>query len=198
VPEIPDIDRELAVLEAEIRRLEAEYNMFFAGRLPRPPAETRRRVSQMVRRLDRASLTNYAERFRFSTLQARFVRFTELWDRGLRAREEGRPGPFGAPQKTPARAPADAETAHDEQVIHVAAFSDPAAEGAKLRELYDHLSHARREAGEEPVPFERFSQGVAEQVRQLKAKGAPEVAVRVSMKAGKVTVTARGLRGNSS
>ena len=28
-------------LEAEIRRLEAEYNMFFAGRLPRLPWETR-------------------------------------------------------------------------------------------------------------------------------------------------------------
>jgi hypothetical protein len=28
-------------LEGEIKRLEAEYNMFFAGRLPRLPCETR-------------------------------------------------------------------------------------------------------------------------------------------------------------
>jgi hypothetical protein len=35
--ESPDIERELQVLEAELRRLEGEYNMYFAGRLPRPP-----------------------------------------------------------------------------------------------------------------------------------------------------------------
>ena len=196
MPEIPDVDRELTLLEAELRRLEAEYNMFFAGRLPRPPAETRRRVDQLVRRIDRASLTNYAERFRFSTLQARFVRLTELWDRGLRAREEGRPGPFGVPKK-PAAAPG-ADAAPDEQVVHVTAFSDPLREAAKLRELYDRLAEARRAAGEEPIPFERFSQTVVEQVRQLRAKGAPEVAVRVSVKGGKISVSARGLRGASS
>ena len=48
-----EIDRELTVLEAELKRLEAEYNMFFAGRLPRPPWETRGRVDAMVKRLDR-------------------------------------------------------------------------------------------------------------------------------------------------
>jgi len=192
VPEIPDVDRELALLEAELRRLEAEYNMFFAGRLPRPPAETRRRVDQAIRRLDRASLTNYAERFRFSTLQARFIRFTELWDRGIRAREEGRPGPYGVSRPTPAAA---VEAARDEQVLHVASFTDPVREASKLRELYERLAKATRDAGEEPVPFERFSHSVAEQVRELKGQGAPEVAVRISVKAGKVSVTARGLRG---
>jgi len=198
VPEIPDIDRELALLEAELRRLEAEYNMFFAGRLPRPPAETRRRVDQTIRRLDRATLTNYAERFRFSTLQARFIRFTELWDRGLRAREEGRPGPFGAARMAAGAAPSGADATHEEEVLHVAAFTDPLRESAKLRALYEQLAEVRRQAGEEPLPFERFSQTVAEQVRQLKARGAPEVAVRISVKAGKVSVTARGLRGSSA
>ena len=194
MPEIPEVDRELALLETELRRLEAEYNMFFAGRLPRPPAETRRRVDQTIRRLDRASLTNYAERFRFSTLQARFIRFTELWDRGIRAREEGRPGPYGVSRPTAAAA---GEAARDEQVLHVTSFTDPVHEASKLRELYERLAEATRGAGEEPVPFERFSHSVGEQVRELKRKGAPEVAVRISLKAGKVSVTARGLRGAS-
>jgi hypothetical protein len=193
VPEIPDIDRELALLEAELRKLEAEYNMFFAGRLPRPPAETRRRVDQFIRRIDRSSLTNYADRFRFSTLQARFNRFVDLWDRGLRAREEGRPGPFGV-----VRPPAAAAGTHDEQVVYTASFTDPLREEAKLRELYDRLAEARRGAGEEPLPFERFSSSVVEQVRQLRSRGAPEVAIRIAVKSGKVSVTARGLRGASS
>jgi hypothetical protein len=81
----PNIDRDLKTLEAELRRLEAEYNMYFAGRLPRPPVETRRRVTGLVRQLDRQRLSNYAERFRFTTLQTRFQTFVDLWDRGMRS-----------------------------------------------------------------------------------------------------------------
>ena len=46
-------ERELHMLEAELKRLEAEYNMFFAGRLPRPPWETRTRVTGLFKKFDR-------------------------------------------------------------------------------------------------------------------------------------------------
>ena len=85
--------REIELLEVELRRLETEYQMFFAGQLPRPPWETRGRVDALVKRIDRAPLSNYGARFRFTTLQARFMAFANLWDRRLRAREEGRAGP---------------------------------------------------------------------------------------------------------
>ena len=91
--EVSEIDRELELLEAELKRLEAEYNMFFAGRLPRPPWETRGRVTAMVRRLDNLRIPNTGGKFRFNSLQSRFQTFADLWDRGLKAREEGRPGP---------------------------------------------------------------------------------------------------------
>ena len=104
------VEREIKALEIELRRLEAEYNMYFAGRSPRPPVETRRRVTGMVRQLDRQQLPNYAERFRFTALQTRFQSFTELWDRGMRARDEGRPGPFAArPVHSGAQTPAPSE-----------------------------------------------------------------------------------------
>ncbi len=51
-PPKSDFERELQMLEVELRRLEAEYNMFFAGRLPRLPWETaraRRRAGEEVR-----------------------------------------------------------------------------------------------------------------------------------------------------
>ena len=47
-----EFESELAALEADLKRLEAEYNMFFSGRLPRPPWETRSRVTAAVKRLD--------------------------------------------------------------------------------------------------------------------------------------------------
>jgi hypothetical protein len=43
------IDRDLTRLEADLKQLEAEYNMFFAGRLPKPPWETRARVEAEVK-----------------------------------------------------------------------------------------------------------------------------------------------------
>jgi hypothetical protein len=48
------------------------------------------------------------------------------------------------------------------------------------------------------VPFDRFVYTVAEQVRDLKDQGVSEVAFRVGMKDGKVSLTAKGLRGDQS
>lgn len=75
--------------------------MYFAGRLRTPPWDTRRRVEDLVKQFDRAYIPNYGERFRFSTLQARAAKLAELWDRGMRAREEGRGGPLGGRRSGP-------------------------------------------------------------------------------------------------
>ena len=45
-----DVQTDLQALAADLKRLEAEYNMFFAGRLPRPPWETRGRVEALIKR----------------------------------------------------------------------------------------------------------------------------------------------------
>ena len=50
-----DIQKDLMTLAADLKRLEAEYNMFFAGRLPRPPWETRGRVEALIKRWDRGA-----------------------------------------------------------------------------------------------------------------------------------------------
>jgi hypothetical protein len=186
-----DVPQELAALTAELKRLEAEYNMFFAGRLPRPPWETRGRVDAMVKRLDRARIRSTGDRFHFETLQSRFQKFIDLWDRGLRAREEGRPGPFAAP---PRKTPPKAEPS-DTKIVHVAAFQDPMREMDKLHGLYDSLMDARRQAGEDVVPFHRFATLVKDQVAKLQQSGVPEVAFRVAVKGGKVNFTVRGLKG---
>jgi hypothetical protein len=146
----------------------------------------------MVKKLDRTHVGNYGERFRFSTLQARYAAFVDLWDRGLRAREEGRPGPVAQPRPAAERpAPAPPE----ERILHVAMFSDPMREMDKLHDLYESLADARREAGQQAIPFHRFAELIKTQVSDLKKKGSSEVAFRVAMKDGKVSFTARALRG---
>ena len=189
VAEPTDIERGLQVLETEIKRLEAEYNMYFSGRLAKPPWETRGRVDAMVKQLDRSFIQNYGDRFRFNTLQSRYASLVDLWDRGLRAREEGRAGPFAHRRTTSV----DVQKRPEDKVLGVAAFRDPTKEMDKLRELYESVAAARKAVGDEPVPFHRFADLVKSQVKKLKAPGT-EVTFRVAVKDGKVNFTAKAVK----
>ena len=144
-----------------------------------------------LKRLDRSHIQNYGDRFRFTTLQSRFAAFVDLWDRGLRAREEGRPGPFAQRPAQEKKAPVKVE----DRIVFVASFKDPMKEMDKLHELYDTLRDAREQLGEENIPFHKFTELVKGQVSKLKKDGAPEVAFRVAVKNGKLNFTARGLKG---
>ena len=189
--EAPDIQRDLQTLTAGLKQLEAEYNMFFSGRLPRPPLETRSRVEALIKRWDRGYIQSAADRFQFDSLQRRYQTFIDLWDRGLRAREEGRPGPFAQP---PPKAPPPRTREPESQVVHVTAFRDPMREMDKLHTLYDSLMDARRESGEDTVPFHRFAALVKDQVAKLREAGNSEVAFRVAKKEGKVNFTVRAVK----
>jgi hypothetical protein len=211
-PKSTEFEQEMEQLEAQIKRLEAEYNMFFAGRLPRLPWETRARVEALIKRYDRMHLRNTAEKFRFGTLQSRYAAFSLLWERSLQAREEGRPrrgrrtGTSAAPVVPQATPPPTRDAGGDPpakraaaggssgRVVAVTALRDPAADADRLTELYDRLSAARKAAGEKPVPFEAFKQVVRAQVNKL-GGGQSEVAFRVSVQNGKVTLTAKALKG---
>ncbi|HSC29042.1 MAG TPA: MXAN_5187 C-terminal domain-containing protein [Vicinamibacterales bacterium] len=190
--EPPDLQRDLEVLASDLKRLEAEYNMFFAGRLPRPPWETRGRVQALIKRYDRGQIQGTGDRFRFEMLQARFQSLIDLWDRGMRAREEGRPGPFAPP---PPKAATKQPAASPGQVVHVTAFKDAAREIDKLHTLYDSLMDVRRQNGEDVVPFHKFAALVQSHVTKLRQAGNSEVAFRVAVKDGKAALTVRGLKG---
>jgi len=187
----PSLDKDLRRLEVQLKVLETEYNKFFSGRLAKPPLDTRATVEALVRRYDRAFIPNTGDRFRFQTLQARFAALVELWDRGLRAREEGRPGPFAQPPPKPGAN----RGAPSERVLHVASFRDPIREMDKLTDLYDALSEARRAIGQDPVPFHKFADVVRAQVGKLRHGSGSEVAFRVAVKNGKVAFTAKALKG---
>jgi hypothetical protein len=192
MPELTDIQRDLLALTSDLKRLEAEYTMFFAGRSKRPPWETRGRVEATIKRWSRGQITGTSDRFRFEMLQSRFQSLADLWDRALRAKEEGRPGPLAQPaqQAATARKPEP-----DSKVVHVTSFKDPVREIDKLHVLYDSLMDARRHAGDEVVPFHKFAALVSSQVSKLRQHGSAEVAFRVAVKEGKVNFTVRGMKG---
>ena len=186
-----ELQRDLDLLAADLKRLEGEYNMFFSGRLPRPPWETRGRVEALIKRYDRGHSMGTGDRFRFEMLQSRFQSLVELWDRGLRSREEGRPGPFAQPlPKTPGKQQRPGQG----NVVNVTAFTDPVREMDKVHSLYDSLMDARRQHGEDVVPFHKFAARVKHQVSKLRDEWNAEVAFRVAVKDGKVAFTVRPMK----
>jgi hypothetical protein len=189
-PPTSEFDRQLRELDAEIKKLEVEYNLFFAGRLPKLPWETRARVEALIKRYDRLQIQNTAERFRFQGMQSRFSAFCELWERSLKSREGTRPGVRGrSPLEAPPRMSRPSEPAAAPTPA-VTSLRDPASEGDKVRALYETLREARRQSGESEVPFERFQEVVRAQVSKLGRDGG-EVVFKVSTKDGRVAFTAK-------
>ncbi|HQZ82634.1 MAG TPA: hypothetical protein PLR83_05395 [Pyrinomonadaceae bacterium] len=83
-----EIDQQLARLEEDIRRLKIEFDIYFNGATKRPPLETRARLDAVIRRISDNRTLNYAQRYQFNTLVARFTSYRELWRRGMKAKGE--------------------------------------------------------------------------------------------------------------
>src|SRR5215813_2187464 len=89
-------ERELQLLERAIQRANAEYDAFLFGAAKKPPVETRKTVDEMIRRLSAAEPDSAADRYRFGTLQGRYVALCERWERLQSEKESGlRPGVHG-------------------------------------------------------------------------------------------------------
>ena len=206
----------MVVLENEIRRLEAEFNMFFAGRLPRPPWETKARVAAMVKKTDNSFIRNTADRFRFESLQNRYSKFLELVDRQMTNRELGRPmfgrsrSPAPVKKEEPAAAASKTEDVKplaakkdgpppQEQLAEKRAVAaeqaevrfkkDQALEAERVKQLHEQLSQAKKAAGESPVAMDRLEKLVKAQVDKFKSEG-KDVTFKVAVKDGKVSLTA--------
>ncbi len=182
----------MQLLDAEIRRLEAEYNMFFAGRLPRLPWETRTKVEALVKKHDRSFIRNTADRFRFETMQNRYAKFCELWERQLSQMEGGRSRRGAKPPPEPRRAE-KAEAADAERVVRFSSGRDLAADAERVKDLYEKLAAVKQAAGEATVPIERVAALVKAQVEKYAAEGS-EVAFRVALKDGKVSLTVKPVK----
>jgi hypothetical protein len=205
-PKGSEFDRQMQQLEAEIKKLEAEYNMFFAGRLPRLPWETRKRIEELVKRYDRSPMQNTAERFRFGSLQSRFQSFLDLWEKHLRAKEEGRPIPgrsrSGGGGRATRTSPGTAEATttppatkrEREKGLHETSFRDPSEQAARLKELYHQLADARAKTGEAPIAYDRFAEVVRAQVSKFGGDAA-DVKFSVVTKEGKVTMKVESDKG---
>ena len=186
-----DLDR----LDVTLRQLQVKWELFFNGAEKKPPSELQGQVEALIRRYGNVEIRNNGERFRYQGLSARFSTFNELWQKRLRAREEGKVfGQHGlrAEQAPPPVAPPPpaARPAAAAEEIRVCV---PSRDGAAVRALYERFVEERRRAGEGQAPaFESFRDLIGKQTERIRAeKGALAVDFRLETKNGKVSLKAR-------
>lgn len=174
-----DVEATIAQAEATLRELTREWERFFAGERPTPPQPQRVALERRLRMLSEA-VDRPGDEFRVEALQNRFMTYANLWDRQLRAREEGRvpasPVVPGAPR--PAAEP-NAEPPTPVQ-------------GTDREGLYARYAEAKRSIGQSPgVDRETFLAKLEVQRAQLEARLGGRVSFDVVVEGGKVKLAAR-------
>ena len=206
------IVEDMDLIEKSIRQLQIEWEKFFGGVERKPPSELKSRVEALIRRNANEEIRNNADRFRYQNLMARYSTFSELWNKRLRALEEGRPvGLHGRaaalpppapavpaasiPQQSPAPAPATAAPARRATPGEVR-IQDPAGDAQAMRGLYERFVEERKRAGETAaVKFENFEKLIAQQTRRILAeKGGQAVDFRLETRDGKVSLKAKAVK----
>ncbi len=86
---MPTIDDDLSQIERDIRTLKIEYEQYFGGGRPRPPADTQWRVDSMIRRYnERMAELSTGQRFRFNNILQTYAKYQDMWRKKL-AQKEG-------------------------------------------------------------------------------------------------------------
>jgi hypothetical protein len=194
---------DLDTIERSIRRLQIDWDKFFGGLERKPPYDVRIKLEALLRLYAHSEIRNSTERFRYQSLTARYSILSELWNKRLRAKEEGRP--FGAhglkaevlppappppPEPEPPRPAAPAPRVKKDTEIRV---KNPERDVAAVQALYQRFLAERKRTGETAgVKYESFQKLIGQQTQRLLAeKGGQAVDFRLETKDGRVSLKAK-------
>jgi len=201
MPPSSPINDDLDILERSFRQLQIEWEKFFGGVEKKPPTDLRSRVEALIKKYAYAEIRNNGERFRYQTLSTRYATFNELWNKRMRAIEEGRPlGIHGIYERKVAPPPVYAPPPPAARAAGGGSgevrVKDPGGDTDAVRSLFDRFLEARKAAGEAaPVKFESFQKIISQQAaRILSEKGAQAVDFRLETKDGKVSLKAKPVK----
>lgn len=195
------VDEELTLLEDQIRRLKVEYDVYFGGGSKKPPAEIEWKVKNLLKKFADGHRMNYAQRFRYTTLQQRYALYNSLWQQKLLIKEEGYRRPQDAVLGIQGlRSDEEHEAAKALRHHGVAAddrpFSMLFSEGAdhkQVESLFQALTEARKKTGENSAAnLESFKKFVHQKTAQLRKEyGCKSVEYTVEMKDGQAKLKAK-------
>lgn len=184
----PTVDEQLTRLEEDMRRLKVEYDIYFNGAAKRPPYDTKSRVETMIKRLGDDRTLNFAQRYRYNSLAARYNSFRELWRRTIQAREEGRDA--GAAM----RASVHEGQEHSSRDQSTFTCDDAHRDVQTVKEIYEALVEAKRKCGEsiDGLSFPRFHHLIATRTDNLKEHlGCERVRFSIEIEGGRVNFRAK-------
>jgi hypothetical protein len=194
---------DLETIERSIRRLQIEWDKFFGGFEKKPPGDLKLRLEALLRLHAHSEIRNATERFRYQGLTARYNTLSELWNKRLRAKEEGRafgahglkaevlpPAPPPPPEVEAPRPAAAAAARAQETEIRV---KNPERDVAAVQALYQRFLAERKRTGETAgVKYESFQKLIGQQTQRLLAeKGGQAVDFRLETKDGRVSLKAK-------
>jgi hypothetical protein len=224
--DVSPIEEGLGHIEVEIRQLKVQYDMYFSGVIPRQPFELRKDVETMLKTLGNTPMQRFVDRYRYNALASKYQTMVELWNKMIRAKEEGRLRPgipgfvepvrrvAGQGPEEPAGAAAGAgatgrsrrhqapgkEAAGGAPVFRHHPSPDGAADGA-LRVFYDKFLEASRAQGREParpVSYEQFVRQIAAKTEAMRRKaGCEAVNYSIMVRDGGVTLKATPSKGRN-
>lgn len=203
------LEEDLEKIDEGIFKLQKEWDRFFSGQERKAPFEARQRLDRLVRRYVGVEIRNNIERFRFQSLTAKYNTLSDLWNRKLRAIEEGRPlssvqlkqvreaaaeGAASAPAAP--RPPAGSRSMETPgPTLAEVRLSTLRDDEQGVKALYEQFKAARASVGESEVKFESFRKLIAQQrTRLLEEKDAVAVDFRVALQDGKVALKAKPVR----
>jgi Zn-dependent oligopeptidase len=197
------IDEELTVLEDQLRRLKIEYDMYFGGGSKKPPADVEWKVKNLLKKYSDGTRMNYAQRFRYTTIQQRYALYNALWQQKLIIKEEGYRRPQDAVlgiqglRSDEEHAAAIALKHHHGPVTEdhpfSTSFSDASSDQKQVESLFQALTEARKKAGENsPANLDSFKKFVQQKTTQLqKEYGCKAVEYTVELQNGQAKLKAK-------
>ena len=196
-------DEELNQMEANLRRLKIEYEIYFNNPSKRPPSDTEWRVTNVIRKLSDGycdgQRLNFAQRYRYNELTQRYALLSDLWRKKMRIREEGYRRPQDALLSVQGVRVFEegAQTSPHHATLNpfTVQCSEVGSEREKVEKLFSALMDAKKKAGEDVSKsgsleaFEKFVQNKTDQLR--KQYGCHSVEYSVEMESGQVRLKAK-------
>ena len=203
-----NFEKDMARMQGLFDQVKHGYDLFFAGARTDPPSRERAELDRLFKTYSNGPINRLAQQFLFSSFSNKYILHSELWNKWLRAREDGlsqdprlpatirkakrelqelergRPAPQNA---TESAAEGDARTSK----------KDPPErspkDGKNVKILYEEFLNAKLKSGEMPeMDFASFERHVARQREAiLKKYQGKDVIFTVRDKDGRVSLRAK-------
>jgi hypothetical protein len=176
------LDNELDEIERAIAQLKRDFEMYFCGAAKQPPIDSRTKLEKIIRKQGQNTGFSYAQRFRFTTLSARFNTYQDLWSKQLKAKEEGKFAAGATPLPPSREAPITTKLRRTQN---------------KTENLFNQYAQHREKNGEAPpnMDIQKFSKLIDSQRDALiKKYRCKDVEFYIAVEEGKTRLKAKPLK----